>query len=175
VTDIKTGANSGAFEFDGTDDKLTGVRGVGGASVTILAQIKLSSSNTKFARLYSSNPRGASNGYALLARLNPDEVTVTGQDSQTLGSVGTSLSNPVGRYIQVGLRYDGQTLDVIKDGQVANSVSLSTSPTRNQAVLGNRPNGTSVEFFGGTVDSLRIYDATLSDSQINQIYLNTKP
>lgn len=175
VTDIQTGANSGAFDFDGTDDTLTSVRGVGGTSVTILAQLKLSNSNTEFARLYSSNPRGESNGYAILPRLNPDELRAIGQDPQTIGSPSTPLSNPVGRYIQVGLRYDGQTLDVIKDGQVANSTSLSISPTRNQAVLGNRPNGTSSEFLGGTVDSLRIYQAALSDSQINQIYLNTEP
>jgi hypothetical protein len=175
VTDIKTGPNSGAFEFDGTDDALTDARGLGGTSITVLAQINVSNANGDFGRVYC-NPREINvGGFNVSARSFSDEVRVAVVDANGADGVKTSLSGLKGQFGQVGLRYDGQTLDVIKNGGVANSTATTRSPSQFQHQIGFRRSGVSSERFGGIIDSLRVYNVPLSDSQINQIYLNTKP
>jgi len=86
-----------------------------------------------------------------------------------------SVSGLKGQFGQVGLRYDGQTVDLIKKGAVVDSTVASLNPPQSQAKIGHRTNGFASEHFGGIIDSFRIYDSALSDSQINQIHLNTKP
>jgi len=175
VTDIQTGANSGAFDFDGTDDDLDNVRGLGGASITVLAQINISSANSVFGKVYSSNPASGSGGFRVSARDDDSKVRALVLTSSGVDLVDTSTTGLRGQFGQVGLRYDGQTLDVIKNGVVANSTSATRVAPQNQAKIGHRPGGDSTERFGGIIDSVRVYNTPLPDSKINQIFQNTKP
>jgi hypothetical protein len=96
-------------------------------------------------------------------------------DSSGFDNADTSLTGLKGQFGQVGLRYDGQTLDVIKNGVIADSQASTRTAPQNQAKIGHRLDGGDFERFGGIIDSMRVYDAALSDSQIYQIFKNTRP
>jgi len=175
VTDIKTGANSGAFDFDGTDDDLANVRGIGGNSITILAQINTDSGNSDFARVYSSTPVGSAGGFALKAESATDQLEAAITSSSASPVVNAPFTQPTNGFLQIGLRYDGQTLELIKDGSVVSSVATTITAPQNSAQIGHQPGGAAVSRFGGVIDSLRVYNAPLSNAEIATYNQNTEP
>jgi len=175
ATDILTGANSGAFEFDGTDDELANVKGLSGTEFTILAQIDISTSNSDFGRIYSSNDANGNDGIGLEARSDNNTLRAKIRKNGTTVSAVTSFQGLTSGFGQVGLRYDGSQIEVIKNGTVKSATAVSFSVPENPAKIGMRPNGVSVERFGGVVDSARLYDAFISDNLVAEHDQNTSP
>jgi len=175
VTDIKTGANSGAFEFDGTDDELNDVKQLGGTSFTILAQVNTSSANSDVGKIYNSTAVGQTGGITFDVRSGSNTLEAAVDDSSNSISVSTPITDPTNGFVQAGLRYDGSTLSLIKDGAVADSATGPINVPQNTAKIGMRPGGSSIERFGGVIDSVRLYDAALSNSQIAEYNQNTSP
>jgi hypothetical protein len=175
VTDIQTGANSGAFEFDGTDDELSNARGLDGTSVTILAQINTNTNLGDFGRVYSTNGTNSAGGIDMNARDTDDRLQVGITDSAGFDTTFTPFTQPTNGFVQLGFRYDGQTLDLIKNGAVVSSVQTQKTIPQNPAKIGVRPGGIQESRFGGVIDSLRVYDAPLSNSQIATYNQNTSP
>jgi len=175
VTDIKTGANSGAFEFDGTDDELADVKQLGGTSFTILAQVNTSSANSDFGKIYNSTPAGQTGGINFDVRSGSNTLEANIEDSSTFIIANAPITDPTNGFVQVGLRYDGSTLSLIKDGAVVDSATGSVTVPRNGAKIGHRVSGTGAERFGGIIDGVRLYDTALSNSQISTYNQNTSP
>jgi len=183
VTDIQTGANSGAFEFDGTDDTLDlGTVADSDQSLTIMTWLKPDTVTKQFMRILT---KADGRNLATAGTLNflfdsttgrvRFEVKNNGSNFKTVSPSAVSANvfvHVTGRYDfqngQITLFINGQPVDNNSPGQLP---PFSSQPWR----IGedNPPNVT--EFLDGTVDGVRIYTAALSDSQINQIYLNTEP
>jgi len=182
VTDINAGANSGAFEFDGSNDRIevTHDPGLDQNVFTWMAWTNPDSVFSdflwnksdgthftwfghfnRFGRAYDFRVRD-SNG-------NRDEIFTSGPTS--------------GKH-HFAVRRDNSfpgaaALDIFIDGQ-----KQSTTTDANQGagdITGNSGDGyigyntIRNTFYDGVVDDVRIYDKDLTDSQINQIYQNTKP
>jgi len=85
----------------------------------------------------------------------------------------------VGVFTHLAVRYDFQSGDgtLFRDGKPVNTKTFGQlAPySSREWVIGEDDVVGPAEFLDGTVDDARIYTAALSDSQINQIYLNTKP
>jgi len=184
VTDIQTGANSGAFDFDGTDDTLDlGTVADSDQSLTVMTWVNPDTVTKLFMRLVTKvdGTNTFENGAIILSTENDGDgggfVVVSGANRVLLQGPPT-LST--GSYTHLAGRYDFQagTMTLFQDGQpVANgnpgqAVALSSR----KWVIGEDAASTGKgNFLDGTTDGTRIYTAALSDSQINQIYLNTKP
>jgi len=181
VTDIQTGANSGAFDFDGTDDTLDlGTVADSDQSLTFMTWVKpdtVSKGNMRF--ITKADGSGSTDpGSIIIFLSNPPKpgLLVSGA-SVGNGSSSVSMSN--GKYTHLAGRYDFQNgqITLLINGQPVDSNSPGQLPpfsSQSWRIGEDNPIKLS-EFFNGTVDGTRIYQAALSDSQINQIYLNTKP
>jgi hypothetical protein len=183
VTDIATGANSGAFDLDGTDDTLDlGTVADSNQSLTIMGWVKPDVVNVSTAQRLITKADGLNfqDGSIILDILgdaSPRLVFILNGTPNVAKSPTTISPN---QYVHLAGRYDfgsgeislfinGQTVATTFAGQAP---SLSTQPWR----LGeDNPVGNKDELLDGTTDGTRIYTAALSDSQINQIYLNTEP
>jgi hypothetical protein len=182
VTDIETGANSGAFDFDGTDDTLDlGTVADSDQSLTIMvwAQPDVVNGSPRQRVITKYDGGGADPGAFILGILGDARPRFGVNDgSDFVGAIGQAT--PADVYVHLAGRYDfssgqaelfvnGVSVDTVTPGQVA---ALPGQPFR---VGADKPVGNATERLNGRVDGVRIYTAALSDSQINQIYLNTEP
>jgi hypothetical protein len=183
TTDIQTGANSGAFDFDGTDDTLDlGTVADSDQSLTIMTWVKPDAATlSTFTRLITKiNATSFPDGNLLLDITENNEfrfLVLTGDFNQVISNaIATG-----GAYFHVAGRYDFSAGDIelFINGQ---SVSINSTVGQMPAnasqpwrIGADDPPDGNDEFLNGTADGTRIYQAALSDSQINQIYLNTEP
>jgi len=86
----------------------------------------------------------------------------------------------VNQFVHLAGRYDFQTGDssLFINGQPVATESPGPLPalsSQGWRIGEDNVAGNFDQALNGTVDGTRIYTAALSDSQINQIYLNTEP
>jgi hypothetical protein len=183
VTDVKTRANSGAFAFDGVDDNLTHNLSntlVFGDTVTAMIWVKYRGSfnsgvetmiDVRFGSLNDPNQRAVGLGFN-----SRGDFFVQVDDSNTGVFAGTSVGGSfASNFHHYALRYDDPDLTLFVDGQPVTTDTGSTTSLQSSKgiVIGS-------DFGGGrendmVSDGVRLYNSALSDSQMNQIYLNTKP
>jgi hypothetical protein len=182
TTDIQTGANSGAFDFDGTDDTLDlGTVADSDQSLTMMMWVKPDTESRQFQRFLTKSDGNniQKDGGLILATDgvgDKPQFFVKGTNNR-VAPEGNLMT--LGTYTHLAGRLDFQNgvVTVFQNGQpVASRPLPAISPRPSQPWRvgeDNPPDGTA--FFDGTGDGVRIYSAALSDSQINQIYQNTKP
>jgi hypothetical protein len=183
VTDITTGANSGAFEFDGIDDTLDlGTVADSDQSLTVMGWVQLSASTSDFTRILTKvdgNNIAKVGTILLFLEGGTDKPIFRVQDgNSTVQAIGASAI-PVGGFAHLAGRIDIQNgeITLFRDGQAVASKALdSLTPFSSQPwrIGADDPVG-NAQLLDGTVDGTRIYTTALSDNQINQIYLNTEP
>jgi hypothetical protein len=182
VTDIQTGANSGAFDFDGVDDRaVLGTVADSDQSLTVMTWVRPDTLSKDFMRFLakfggSTFPQPGDVILSMDSDGDNAEFFIQGSTNAILNSPSPL---PVNSYSHVAGRYDFQagTTTLFVDGQPVANGSPGQAPQRpSQAwVIGENDPIDGSTFLNGTADDIRIYTAALSDSQINQIYLNTKP
>jgi len=179
VTDIKTGANSGAFDFDGVDDTLDlGTVADSDQSLTLMEWAKLDNTSS-FQRLITKrDSRNRDSGSFILSLTGTGELKFS--VSTGVFSAVTATKQPTAnQYFHVAARYNFQTgtASVFVNGQFDSQTTVGqTAPLPSQPWrIGTANPDTFNNFVDGTIDGARIYQAALSDSDINQIYLNTEP
>jgi len=182
VTDIETGANSGAFDFDGTDDTLDlGTVADSNQSFTVMTWVKPDDVTQSFMRILTKidgDNRQDGDFFILLNANDKPAFELIQNDIRQ----GPTLKNTLtqGEYVHIAARYGFQNgaATIFRDGQPVDSVTVGQVPASSNQPwrIGedNPPSGGD-NFLDGTVDGTRIYTTALSDSQINQIYLNTEP
>jgi len=182
TTDIQTGANSGAFEFDGTDDTLDlGTVADSDQSLTVMAWVKFDSVSDNFTRILTKiDGSQVSTDGAIFLRLSDSSKAVFDVRDGSNNFIATDPNKLTDdTYFHLVGRYDFQSgqSTLFKNGQPVASESpgqlsrFSSQPWR----IGEDNPSQGSRFLDGTVDDTRIYTTALSDSQINRIYLNTKP
>jgi len=182
TTDIQTGANSGAFDLDGTDDTLDlGTVADSDQSLTVMSWVKpdvLNVSNRQRV-ITKSDSKSFPDGTVILGingNGEPRFILFTNGATNEAKSPTTISAN---QFVHLAGRYDFQSGDIslFINGQPVATTSAGQAPSfTSQPWRIGEDNPVRVdEFLDGTVDGARIYTAALSDSQINQIYLNTEP
>jgi len=164
TTDIQTGANSGAFEFDGTDDSMNTGFAERASSFTLMAFVNLDV--TGRSTVLANEKRRAGDGIIF-------GVSSGGLEISNFSSYGfrDGIGNiSTGTFTHIAMT--SETKGYINGNQVATEPQ-GPLPNPRGFLIGNFVDGSA--FFDGIIDDVRIYNAALSQSQINQIYLNTKP
>jgi len=183
VHDIQNGANSGAFEFDGTDDTLDlGTVADSDQSLTVMAWVKPDVIGVNQRVITKNDGRGGFPSGSIVIQINTSNtvelVIQNGASSQPRVTSTTTVSTS--QFIHVAGRIDLSSGDmsILINGQPEGSTAtgkISPFSSQGWALAEDVPPGGFSTFFDGTMDDARIYQAALSDSQINQIYQNTKP
>jgi hypothetical protein len=182
VTDIQTGANSGAFDFDGVDDLLTASNIPISGDITITCFVKhdsFSGFNTNFRTLVAQGAVSTADWalYYDTQGTAPD----TSDDSLFFFERGDFVEAPVnyslGTFASFTARVRNGTVSLFQDGtkltitNTSGTINVQNTGETTRVGYDNKKD----RFTDGIIDGVRIYDAALSDSQINQIYLNTEP
>jgi len=181
TTDIQTGANSGAFDFDGVDDGL--IHNISGQivfddSVTAMMWVKLRASVTDGQLVFSLPVSAGSSDRAVGLFTIDGQFAGQVDDGSTglfpLESVTDTFASNFHHY---AVRYDGSAATLHIDGQQVGSQSGSLGTLKPDATirLGDPVSGTSTRNADMVADGFRLYNGSLTDSEINQVYLNTEP
>jgi len=174
VTDIKAGANSGAFDFDGSNDYIsTGINNtVISNPLSICAWFDIDSTGRN--PIVSNRLGTGTTPHFVFRYFGGANVFIDP------GAGAFAISGPddgVGAYHHMVFTSDGSTMRLYYDGNPTpvDSRSSNVQPFGiSQAVdIGRRPSGN--EHFDGALDDVRIYNKALSGSEVSQIYNNTKP
>jgi len=180
ITDINAGANSGYFEFDGSNDKLD--------NIAILTTGITELTTCAWAKSDSTSGNNPVVGQIEFGGIVDPEYQVQlrdGDDYQTqmVDNSGNRIRHNepvnVNTYYHLALVFDNGTMRTFLDGnQVFSSSGLDSSINfSNTFNIGHADiqfNNLQF-FFDGEIDDARLYNAALSQNDIEQIYDNTKP
>jgi len=182
VTDIRTGVNSGAFDFDGTDDTLDlGTVADSDQSFTVMTWIEPDTVTKGFMRILTKRDgqSGTDGSFILLVNSNQALRFFVQNNGNPFNAEDNAVTLSANTYTHIAGRYDFQsgTTTAFVNGQPTATASPGQLPANSSQpwrIGEDNPVG-NAEFLDGAVDGTRIYTAALSDSQVNQIYLNTEP
>jgi len=169
VTDINAGANSGAFEFDGSNDFIRlPTNGFDWSNKSIsLWSNREATGNSRIA--------GARDGDAVTLKV---DNFFGFEDNGSFGFVDPG-STPENQWVHFCFTNDGTTIELFVDGTSQGTDSwpgpVTTVP---DLFIGasNDIEDNAVKFhYDGLIDDFRIYNKRLSSSEVNQIYNNTQP
>jgi len=185
VTDFAAGPNSGAFEFDGSNDYLEDVypvqSNINGGPVTVMAWVNVDSyTGTKnfYRNHIYADLQGQNDGQIYLHLDAPDNAVGMaywdGSGQQRSTADGSFTLNT---WHHVAGTYDGFSITPYIDGQP--SFGDSEDGGRGWEVHGpyiGSGFGLSAPYYiDGVIDDVRIYNTDLTDQQILDIYNATKP
>jgi len=170
VTDINAGANSGAFEFDGSNDVIdigTGLPDANDTSISITLWANADSTTDKSLALdYSTSIIGIGKPTAL------SNFGVAMFDS-AYRTVDFGVK-PLNEWHHFGLTYNSSTnvLTGYFDGVSKGTASVTgVRDSDDEYTIGGTTDLT--RLWDGLVDDVRIYNTDLTDQQIQDIYDNT--
>jgi len=172
VTDINAGANSGAFDFDGSDDKIdlgSGIGPIESGDFTIMAWAKADSFPTDRNYVF-----GYGTGWLGFGRMTfSDDFSTFIFDGSTVNEV-VLAAEFTGSYAHFAMSYNDSANELkgYLDGTLEGTVTSGSpgNPSPQIYIIGGRSNK---GFWDGKIDDVRIYDTVLSDSQVQTIYNNT--
>jgi len=180
VTDINAGPNSGAFDFDGSNDEIelgveqSDMTGAG----TIMGWVKYDSLNGDAGTQFAVKRAGD-----CITSVTFGEVAIGNFGGKFFGQVyDGSNGNPIDSGVSITLdtwfhvahSFSATDIKIYVDGVLENTVSGATP----RSLPDNFSIGRLTEesnFTDGTIDDVRFYDTQLTDSQVSDIYNNTEP
>lgn len=172
-----TGKINSALSFDGTDDYVTlGTMDVPGSAVTIAMWVKADSfSSTIDTRFISkANSTAESGHWWMLGQTNSGgdklrfRLKAGGSTATLIASSGTL---PLNAWFHAVATYDGSTMRLYKDGVEVGSLAKSGALNTDSTIpvnIGRNPDGSN--YMDGATDDVRIYNRTLSVSEISALY-----
>lgn len=175
ISDFENGVGKGGFEFDGQSDYIYN------ENVPAFQD----SERTIMAWCYISSKDSVSNVVSLGSGLNDNERWSILLEDQTLnvGLIGQvndykffDAGLTLDTWAHIAFTYDGAGLcRMYKDGVEFNSSSTTSFDTVKGMAVGTVASNDTREFFDGRIDDVRIYNKELSDSEVVDIYNETKP
>jgi hypothetical protein len=174
VTDFENGANSGAFEFDGSNDKITidpfNNLPNNEFSVSLWSNKDTTNSNVCFWHMPNSSGDNTnavfteSDEYRYLSNNNVFDTGIPVKDNTWQHIVATG---------------DGSTASIYVDNSLGATTSYNTFNFEGVFHIGvdvdGGPRSGFSQFFDGQIDDVRIYNRALTESEISDIYNATKP
>jgi len=171
VKDIRAGANSGAFDFDGSNDNI---------DISSLLPLTFTSGNTVmlWVKLDANQEQSmfdSEGRYALSYGFQTNHYEFDIYNGSSWVAADTGVAQSSGYVHLAGTAVQGGDMKVYLDGQLKDTQSISNFDRlpRNTSI-GSNDRGTR-RHTDGTIDDVRFYDAVLTQSQIQDIFDNTKP
>jgi len=170
VTDIRAGANSGAFDFDGNDDiTISQTAPFQSDPFSVGGYVKpdtLSGVDTVVSAVGSSFT-----GYRFVTDRGRIRLVTFGNNS-TNRLTGSSRST--GTFTHLFATYDSGTAKLFIDGSLdaQGSLAYDVATDSNPTIGSDR---SSSRFTDGVIDDVRVYNTALSGTQISNIFNNTNP
>jgi len=168
VTDINAGANSGAFDFDGSDDIALGNdSGLEQVPGTYCGWMKMDINDIQY---IFGGAAGANMWLSIRLETDLNRFTVGwGGNFENV-----SVTVDTNEWYHVAARINNSSdVDMILDGLVLGTNTGSEGNNGDDKYIGSRDD--SFGRLDGTVDDFRIYNTALTNTQINQIITNTQP
>jgi hypothetical protein len=170
---------SGAYDFDSVDDNIniplsTDIASTGELTVSCFINIDSRGKRQDFvSRLQGDISTQFKLGISGAGELQPLVIETAGE---LLMDRSTTLI-PANEFNHVAMTYkEGDALELFVDGSSISSVSSSStliSDASSDLRIGQRLDASFSS--DGTIDDVRLYNRSLSASEINQIYTNTDP
>jgi len=175
VTDIDAGANSGAFDYSGSERITANGSGLKLTTQTAMAWIR-QDSPTGAVPFSHADAGGVQDGWSIDLREEIFEVEFT----LKIGNAAEDIiagSYQIGDWFHVALTTTGVngTFSAFLNGSFGGSANYINYVVTPDPLTMGRALDTFFDPFDGRVDDVRIYNTVLSQSQIDQIYQNTKP
>jgi len=173
VTDIQTGANSGAFDFDGVDDELDAgaSQALSPASFTL---ISVSNADVTKSNMRLVHTRGQSTSGGFTVSNEGDTIKLDLFDSG-FNNIEISRST-VNEFVTIAASYDNGTARLnANGGEATRSANISYDHTQFSSFEIAPQGNSGSPRFDGVVDEVRLYSPALSQSQINRIHNNINP
>jgi hypothetical protein len=167
TTDIQTGANSGAFDFDGTDDFLDTSVPCPVPEFTLMVFVETDTSTlSDFTSILSTRDEAGQDRIEINANsFEPKFSFVRGA-----GAVTAPIQSP---YTHLAATFDSGNMEFFVNGSSVGTDTAAIPSSGNVFEIARRPAGDN--HYDGRIDAVRIYNSALSPSQINQVFQNTKP
>jgi len=179
VTDFENGANSGAFDFDGSNDSITmsSSDNLSPTPITVMGWINADSTSSGeggFGKWKRSSTIGNAS-YLIRTDVSTDAYVINIQNDTgskiAAGTLGTLNAN---KWDHLAFSHDGSSLRRYFNGsfefQTTENYNIGSSNVDLQFGLHDDS-----RFLDGQLDDIRIYNTVLSDSEINNIYNATEP
>jgi len=166
VTDINAGANSGAFEFDGNNDKIdTGYTPP--LESSFVCWVNVDTTNL----MAVMNARQGNDG--MWTRTSGGKALVQIGNGGTYLQISSTSTITTGSWHLIMGAYDGNNVIVGVDGNIENTASVGRVQNGTLS-LGTRSDNNR-NFFDGLIDDARVYNKALSAAEFSGIYNNTEP
>ncbi len=165
------GTIDGALNFDGTNDHVV----IGSSpniidSMTVMAWVKPSSVGID-RQIMSDGNGGGMTQWELKTSTSSGKIDFRKWQGGAVG-VTSADSLAAGTWTHVASSYDGTSWRIYWDGTL-NNTNTATGPveTNRRLMIGAVDvSGSSLQYWSGAIDDVRLYDCVLSNSQINEIY-----
>jgi len=180
VTDINAGANSGAFDFDGSNDTI----------IPPFPNVDFDQPNTIMGwanadtadrgggnMIVTFGFSGADDPFYFIDMFENSDFRFIVEDNNGSNHILTTGGVTTNTPFHVAGVFDGSNYNLYVDGslEVSQSKSIGSVSQLNQMGIGVLNRNILTSQFDGAIDDVRVYDTDLSSSQINQIYQNTEP
>jgi len=180
VTDVNAGSNSGAFDFDGTNDFIdlpsmpSSV--IGSSTRTVMFWVK-STYGSRMCPVAEFSNSGDGTSWEVTLDSGNNRVFVSTSNSNRIWSANAStFDSNYHHHAIVQNGSDNASQEWYQDGSPL-SVSATKNLTLNTAnnwVIGKRP-GINDNHFDGSIEDVRFYEKALSQNEVNTIFTNTQP
>jgi hypothetical protein len=167
VADIQTGANSGAFDFDGVDDFLDTSAPCPVPKFTFMAFVETDTSSlSDFTTILSTRDEAVQDDIEINASDFRSEFSFNRGSGKIKAPIQSSYTHLAGSF-------DSGNMEFFVNGSSVGTATASIPASGNVFDIGGRPAGDN--HYDGRIDGVRIYNSVLSQTQINQVFQNTKP
>ena len=156
-----------ALNFAGTTYATTTITGFSASKGTVLMWIKPNKDLRAVTQAFFDT---LPSGIGALRIYSNNDNTLRYETGGTLtGLAWTIPSNWTGQWHQIGLNWSGSVTALIVDGAVVASGGNTQAPAITTFEIGRYNSGSN---FNGTIDEVRVWNRTLSASEINQSYFS---
>jgi hypothetical protein len=177
LTEDRNGNPNSAYQFNGVDSYIdfgTSDLGLTGSSeITFCAWVKPDQPTTYYSQVLSSEQfyrpymiRTRGLGSAVTAQCMIRTVDGADYIDADIGGI------IVGNWYHILCKYDGFNASIYVNGELQNSISMSGSLVAfsQHILVGANPTSPPKNFFHGTIDDIRIWNRTLNEDEIIEVY-----
>jgi len=173
VTDFENGGNSGAFDFDGSNDDIDLPNlGFGGSkSITVSVWFNAPDVNNKRMVFFYFGDAAVNNMFLFALKSGESEVSFFGNDfAESHNFTNNTFHNQTATF-----NASTNELKVYNDGSLIGSQTMGTPNWSNNDYAIGYWVSRNQRYVDGLIDDLRIYNRALTQSEVSDIFNATKP